>query len=113
MTDKWDDTYFKTENQQATAEAVAVNQMSVGPKFLNHLEAETYADMIAAIRKAGLDRVGFSIIDEDTGAETILVPMLDEFEQQLLNFMHDEFKPLIAAARAKGKFLKGEEPCAT
>jgi hypothetical protein len=103
MTKEWDRDYFGTEEQEAEREAVSTQCMAVGEHFLNFEEQELYAEMFQAITKCALDRVAIVDSDDETGAEVVKVPPLNEIEQELLALIHETYNPLIAEARAKGK----------
>ena len=99
----WDQNYFSTEAQEVEREIKTTMRAALGTPYLNHEEAEVHAEMIEAIAKLKLDRVGFEITDEETGEIVVLTPSLTADEHQLLRVIHETYRPLLTAARAKGK----------
>ena len=51
----------------------------------------------------GIDRVGFTDIDEDSGEEIILVPTLTDAETEMSDMIYSAFEDDIRLARSMGK----------
>ena len=51
----------------------------------------------------GLDRVGFTDIDEDSGEEVVVVPAQTDAECEMANMIYDSFADDIRLARSMGK----------
>src|SRR5271169_3473218 len=99
MAENFDTRYFQTEAQETERAVMDDHFLSVGERCLNNEEFEAWGEMQEVIRKLGLDVVGFSHIDDDTGAEIVIEPPRSRLQEALLELIHETYAPLIAAAR--------------
>ena len=77
MTDDWDNEYFGRSDEREAERAKPRVVASIGLPCLNPVELELLMQAETTIMQRGLDRVGFTDIDEETGEEVILVPVAD------------------------------------
>lgn len=103
MADEFDENYFKTEAQEVETSSSKPPCLSVGVRPLNNEEFELIGEMVEAIARARLDKVSFEVEDDETGKRTVVEPGLTEIEGQKLDLIFETYRPLIAAARAKGR----------
>ncbi len=99
----FDESYFSTESQEVEREAKTVMRAAVGAPCINNEEFELVDEMTEAVKRLGLDKVGFESTDEDTGETIVLAPSRSAADEEMLRLIHETYGPLIQAARAKGK----------
>ena len=103
MTDDWDRDYFERADEREAERAKPRVVASVGLPTLNPVELELIMQAESTIMARGLDRVGFTDFDEDSGEEVILVPVLTDAESQMVDMIYDSFEDDVRLARSMGK----------
>jgi hypothetical protein len=106
VAEDFDKSYFSDEQAAVEAAKPRTNQLAVGIKCLNDEELTLIAELGGVIQNHGLVKIEFSIVDDDTGVKTIIEPGRTPIEEEMYQLILRTYKPLIQAARAKGRNTK-------